>query len=512
MPNDAYRSRALSRGLLEAGDRPFGSQHDGQSALYLIYLPILLMLGALVAAIAPSNAAFVFGAIVGGLVGLHMMFNLLFNDPPLRISHLLAMSLLVAYNLGAANSWLTVPRASLTISEAFAKDPVVLANGIAASMAACAVLIFAGELWEKPIFGREFRLDFDLRSLFFIVLTTAAILIAFAIGDIGFMGAAITADEHVSAFGSLVTWLSAPCLAYSICATLNTKGAYRLVVGACALVQIIAMIPTGRRNFAFALVLSLVVCRLGRFRLRLSFYGKAVLLMAGFALVAIASIAFLYLRFAGYEHKEATSFGARFQAAEQLFQTRSVSEMAQLLQANVSTRTFEVAYFADLVDASQSSRPLLGKGLVTSLQLQVPSAISEDKFGLERYEEEQLVDMQFGFTFQDEANTILTAGAADFGLLGVFVYPLVMVALMRAAVEVVQAYLPTYVAAIIAIGFVFLMLLAETPLAGYFTLLRNATVVTAIFYLFSLLPRLSAREAGTDGMLVPGKLQRSIKG
>lgn len=510
MAADAYRSHAVSRGLLDSGSRPFGSRLAGQDVLYFLYLPVLLSFGAVVAALAPSNGTFVFGSIVGGLVGLYLMLDLIVNDPPLRVSSLLAMSLLVAYDLGSVSSWLTVPRANLTISEAFARDPVVLANGVAASMAVCAVLLFVGQLWERPIFGGDFCLQFDARSFLFIVAATSLVVIAFATGKIGFMGAAVSEDQHPSAFGVIVAWLAAPSLAYSVCAALNTKGLFRLVAAACSIIQTFSLVPTGRRNFAFALLLTAIVSRLGRFRLRLSFFGKALMLAIGLVLVVIASVGFLYLRVAGWEHKEATSLSARVQAAEQLLQTRSISEMTQYLQANASTRTFEIGYFADLVDASQSSTPLLGRGLVRNLKLIIPSAISRDKLGVESYQEEGQVDMQFGFSYEDEANTVLTAGAADFGLLGVFVYPLAIVLLMRAATELVQAYFPTYVAAIISFAFINQMLSAEANLSDYLLQLRHAAIVAGIFYLLSLLPRTGGARTRSDGPLFRDKPQRLI--
>jgi len=355
-------------------------------------------------------------------------------------------------------------------------------------------------------------LQFVIRSFLFVVLSTSLILIAFATGKVGFMGVAVTDEQHISVLGEMVSWLSASSLAYSVCAALNTRGLVRLVVGACSIIQLVALVPTGRRNFAFALLLSAIASRLGRFRLRLSLFGKAVMLGLGIVLIAIASIGFLYLRVAGWEHKEATSLSARVQAAEQLLQTRTISEMTDLLQSNASTRTFEIGYFADLLDASQSSTPLLGRGLIRNLKLIVPSSVSKDKFGIEPYQEEGQVNIQFGFSYMDEANTILTAGAADFGLVGVFLYPFMIVVLMRTATELVQAYFPTYVATIIALAFIFQMLLAEAIVADYLIQLRNATIFALILYLVSILPKTKIRETASDGPLFRDKFQRLIGG
>jgi hypothetical protein len=237
-----------------------------------------------------------------------------------------------------------------------------------------------------------------------------------------------------------------------------------------------------------------------------------LLLASGAALIFIASIAFIYIRLAGWEHKEAKTLGARVEAALTLSQSRSVSEVTEFLQSNVSTRTFVIGYFADLIDASSKSTPLLGRGLVRNLKLLVPSVVSRDKFDIEPYEEEGQVDLQFGFSYIDEANTILTAGAADFGLLGVFLYPLMIVVLMRAATELVQGYFPTYFAVMIVLSFLFQMLLAETQISDYLIQLRDAAIFALLLYLISLLPAPRFLEPTQGGPLFGDKIRRLIGG
>jgi hypothetical protein len=504
MPTDSYRSASESLAAGADWQRPFGSNPPRQDVLYVKYLPLILAVSALAIAVLPSNSSFVFGALVGALAGLYMLFDLIFRSPPLRISWLLAMSLLLAYGGGAANSWLTFPRASLTVSEAFARDPEILARGIAAVMAVCATLLFAGQLWERPIFGEDFRLKFDFRSYFMIVLSTALILIAFATGQIGFGGITTTKTatlDRVSAFASMVSWWSAPSLAYSVCATLNTKGVVRTVVGICALIQLVAMIPTGRRVFAFALLLSVIAFRLGRFRVKLSLFGKLGLLVTSIVLIFFSAVGFYLLRIAGWENKQATSLGERLQVAQSLIRTRSLSDITQLLQSNVSGRTFDIGYFADLLDASEHSPPLLGEGMVRNLKLLVPAVISADKLGIDPGQEEDQVNKQWGFTYIDEANTILTGGVADFGLVGVFVYPFLIVVLMRAVTEWTQTTMPTYAAVMIAFSFVYQMLLAEAYPASYFIQIRNALILAFILYVLPRLPKIQLGRPDSDGPL-----------
>ena len=162
---------------------------------------------------------------------------------------------------------------------------------------------------------------------------------------------------------------------------------------------------------------------------------------------------------------------------------------------DTSTRTFMIGFFSDLLDASQRSTPLLGQDMLRNILLTVPSVISADKFGIEPYSEEAQVDMHWGFSYIDEANSLLTAGAADFGIIGVFVYPLVIIFFFRFILERFQWTVPSLLATIIALGFVFETLQAEDVPVGYFSQIRNALLAALLFYFISTLPKFRLRRA-----------------
>ena len=146
-----------------------------------------------------------------------------------------------------------------------------------------------------------------------------------------------------------------------------------------------------------------------------------------------------------------------------------------------------------MLDASQRSTPLLGADLVHNLQLMVPTAISADKFGLSMYGEEDMANMRWGFSYTDEANTLLTAGAADFGIVGVLLYPLIAVLLLRTFLEWVQYVTPSKGAVLIALAFIHQMLLAEQLPAGYLIQIRNSLILMGILYVVSIMPKFRLR-------------------
>jgi hypothetical protein len=327
-----------------------------------------------------------------------------------------------------------------------------------------------------------------------VVGSTALILGGFASGQLGYMGLA-NVEGHVNPLAALIIWWFAPAFAYSLCATLNTAGATRLLVGACTVIQAIALVPIGRRNVVYGVLLALLATRLGRSRNRMSFSKKLLATALGIAFVFASSITFLYLRIAGYSQKGTTTLATRLALARNTLQTRSPGEVVALLGANASTRTFNIGFFSDLLDASQRSTPLLGKDLLENVQTVIPSVFYTSKLTGDLYGEEQLANMKWGFTYIDEANSILTAGATDFGIVGVLLYPLVVVLLMRVTLEWLQFAMPTAGAAMIALAFIFQMMISEGTPADYLLQIRNGLILAVLFYLYSTLPTFRWRSA-----------------
>ncbi len=478
--------------------RPLGLDFAPQSQMHLIYLPVVLTLCATAVWAIPSDATFVFGTLAGGVIGIYLLLDIVFRETPLRFTSLYAMTLLIAYNLATLNSWLTLPRGGLTLAEFFSRDPAALARAVAACMASAASLLALGQIFETPLFGRDFRLKFD-SAVPIGILSAGLLVLGYATGQLGYMGIKSSGTGHVSAAATLIMWWSVPAFAYSVCAALNSVGLKRWIVAGCALVQGVAIVPFGRRVFAFSLLLAVIGTRLGEFRLRMHWFKKLLIGALAAGVVLVGSLAFLYLRVAGYQNKGKTSsMSTRVSVAADTVSKMKPDEVLHILGNDASSR-FIVGFFSDLLDASQRSNPLMGRDILYNIQQMVPSAISASKFGLQPYGEEEMANMQWGFSYIDEGNSLLTAGAADFGLIGVLLYPLLILLFFRMALEWTQSFMPPVMAAIVALSFIFETLQAEDTPVGYFTQIRNALLVGLLFYLASKLPRFRLRPAEESG-------------
>ena len=476
--------------------RAFGSDFPRQNQIYLLYFPFLLVGFAAAVWALPTNTMFVVGALVGSLVALYVLIDIVFRSAPLRLTTIYGMTILIGYNLGSFNTWLTMDRGGLTLAEGLARDPIALAHAVAACMVTAAVLFVVGELFERPIFGQEFFLTFGANTVPLIFLSTLLIVLAYALGKVGFAGVVVDDFGHIDPITALIMWWFVSAFAYSVCAALNTTGVTGWIVRVLVCIQVLAMVPLGRRQFAVSMLVSLIAIRLGRYRLRLPLYKKLLIGIAGTILIVAASVTFLYLRVAGYglKGKGKISLATRLESGYDLVQKRSPSDILALLGTNLSTRTFIIGFFSDLLNASMHSTPLLGQDILYNVQLTIPSAVSSNKLGMGAYDEEVLANMHWGFSYKDEANSLLTAGAADFGFLGVLAYPLLITFILRMALEWTQFAVPTDLAVVVALSYIFQTLQAESTPSGYFLEIRSTILVIIIYYVLSRLPKVRFRQ------------------
>ena len=154
-------------------------------------------------------------------------------------------------------------------------------------------------------------------------------------------------------------------------------------------------------------------------------------------------------------------------------------------------RTFVLGFFADVLEGSTTRTPALGQDVEGYISMAIPRVLNPNKdltFG-----EESLADGLFGLSYVDAANSILTNGATDFGILGILLYPLILVFIMRAAIETFAVFLPSLPLSIVVLATVFTLLQTENATDGYLIALRNELIFAVILIVFSYLPQFRLR-------------------
>lgn len=475
--------------------RSLGEDYSPPRAIYLTHIPALLVLTGLITWIASTELAMVVAAVVASLISLYLFWDWLLQEGPTRFSTIMAMVLLLGYGLGTMNTWLTLPRGGLSLAAYLGVDEGVLARGMAAVLFASAPLCFLGELYERPLFGREFRVPLDQRTYTLIYLGTLIVVAGFFTGAIGYMGAQNVYLEQQSPAAALIPWLFPAMMALTIAVFLVTpRGVTKLFVGACVLILCVLMMAVGRRTLIYTAMEVLLALRLTGYRLKGRLFKRVVLLAVLGVFLAIGVTVFMLLRLAGWEnsHNPDKSLTQRVQVALSWVEDgTAISRATEANQNNAQRRTFVLGFFAAVLEGSSRVTPALGRDVAGYISVAIPRALNPDKDLT--FSEEQLADELFGFNYSDEANSILTNGAVDFGFFGVLAYPLIVVLLFRFSIDVFAKFLPPLHLTIITLGVLFQFLQTENAVSNYLDALRSAIMIAIVLFIFSRLPRFRLR-------------------
>jgi hypothetical protein len=466
--------------------------------LYFIDFPLLLLITGLLAWALPTDTMLVAASFVAAGVGCYTLWELVIRRGPIRISHIFCIANTVGYGFGALNSWFTIQRGNMDLAKFFGRDTEAVTHAIAAILISSGILYALGEIYETPVFGRDFQLALDSRVSIFIFMGTALMAVGYKLGAIGFMGASAN-GVHVSVLGGFLSWLFPPLLGFTAVAFLNWQGrVVKWMLGLALAAQFLMIVPTGRRNILYSMILALIALRFGAFRPKWSFVKKIIYAGLLAVLLAVSATAFYYLRYAASGAHRPLSVAERVSIAIDLYESGNTSKVNQGLQQNLKKRTFILGYLSDLLDASGRMAPALGANAFHEFQLTIPSAFWEGK-GDALYQEEAIANMQFNFSYKDEANSILTAGALDFGLWGIILYPIFVWMLFRIFAEFLSVNAPPMAATFVILALLYDALITEGGLADHLLAIRSGLIFSVLLWIFSKLPKLGLHHHDSRG-------------
>lgn len=490
VPND---HTGLMQFSLPRRDRPLGNDLAAPRPIYFVYLPLVLSFAAVVTWVVGTEYATVFGSFVGSLVALYLVWDWLIKGGETRFSTLIPMGLLMGYCLGAFNTWATTTRNGISLGQFTGNDDAVLARGIAAVLMSCALCIFCGELFERPVFGRDFKLPLNDRLYTLIYLGTLIVAASIVTGGSSSANADGTSGGGV--FKSFVVWLAPSLIALTVAIFLLTpRGSLRkILTGGAALLLLIWSIVAGRRILIYTVIETIFFVRLVGIQIRGSIPKKVAIFALVGAFVAFGALGFMLLRIAGYggPNTHRSLFQRVAIAGQWVREGSALDKAVSSTQSNVKTRTFVIGFFANVLEGSSTKTPGLGEDTVGLVQLSIPSVIYPEKNKF--FNEEQLVDSLYGFSYGDQANSLLTAGATDFGLLGVLAYPLVLAWLIRVAIEFISWRLNRGSTLIVVLAVIFMSIQTEVTLTGYVNTLLYGVIFSVFFVVFFSLPRIRLR-------------------
>jgi hypothetical protein len=456
---------------------------------YIAQIPAVLALTGIGSWIIGDDVGMLLASGVATAVTIYVAWDWLIRRGPTRYSTILALALLFGYGTGTLNTWFTLPRGSVSMADYLGLNQGILTRGMAAALLATVPLFLIGEMFERPIFGRDFRFVFDPRIRTLTYLGAIAMLTGYFTHSLAFEGTA-SSNGHVSIPGVFLSWLYAPLTAMTVAGFLTAQNRKDKVLGALSSLTLLMLFSVmGRRVTLYTVVEIIFVLGIIRFSWRGNLIRKLLLVGVMGAIIVFGALTFMLLRIASTTTRQKhLTVDQRINVAGKMVQKGGAYALAtERTQQNVATRSLVLGFFANVLDASSRMTPALGKDVAGYFQFAIPSIIHPDKD--RSFAEERLVDQQFGFSYGDEANSVITAGATDFGLVGVLVYPLLFVGLFRFVHNLFSRWFSTVPLLFISLSFIYMMMQTETGLTGYFETLRDAGLFGMVLAAFLALPR-----------------------
>jgi hypothetical protein len=460
---------------------------------YILHIPLCLFLAAILAWILPTEPMMVLACSVGSLAAIYIAYDWLLRGGPLRFSTVIALAMLLGYCLGTMNTWLTESRADMTLAQLYSRDPAALARGAATVLMTCGFLIAIGELYERPVFGEDFRIQVNGRMLVFIYIGAATIVAGFLTKRLAFGGIGLSESGQVSPINAFLLWLFFPLVALTVSAFLAApSGTQKKFLGATAAVLMVLVMTQWRRDQIYTAFLIVFAVRFSGYKLKANLFKKIIYLAILGAVVVSGTLAYQLLRSLGqFGGANQVQLVPRLERAAKLVEEgTAVSTAVNLSRQNVTRRTFILTYYSDLLEASSQYPPAYGTDIVTQIEAIIPHAIFPNKTIVE---EEVIASRQYGTSPIDQPNSILTGGVIDFGIFGVIVYPLIAAYLLRKFIDVVARYLPALATAFIVLTVVFTCVQTEALASSYLLIIRNDILFSIVLLLFFSLPAFSFR-------------------
>ena len=479
--------------------------------ILIILINVLILTGLALLAIQNLVSLFVCSGIAAGC-GLLLLYVIVRGTYGLRFTWLLASSLLIGYGGGSFSTIFNVGFSDLY--DAFSVFGIPKPWGAYAMVLvvfSCTSLLVAG-FFESPVLMDNQVVKVGWKQERFLWFGMAVIFVAYVHGDYTFMGtAAEQGTGTVSVLGEVAGALAPLLLPLAVMGALQAWGLRRRRFVFLTLVSFVALLPAGRR----VMVYTLIVCALAAFRLsgwkpRLTATKKVLLGFAFVILITLAGLFFMALRLAAGKSSEVGQGGS----------TYSIRQMVPVLiediltdpgnviretRGNLEERPFLLEEYLSLLGrGGNTTEPMYGQDFMLGIKLAIPDAaykwVGESKNLVRSVgTEENLANERYGLPDTDDANSILTSGIIDFGLLGVFLYPLAICGIFRVIYFVIDHSFNKEGQLVALLIGVYLFLQAESEVASYVLSLRNMVIVMVLWRTLYEVPTLFRLSAAARG-------------
>jgi hypothetical protein len=434
-------------------------------------------------------------ALVSGLAGLAALAYCVFRPESVKVYDMLSAALMFGYGTGTLNSVVSFAFANQELIRTSVVSQYWFTRSLGFATAVCGLMHIIGRIDSHGYLlpnvvtspGQRRRIGY------FLIMVFAAYCLLLMTGKIGFAGSVTvthsgrepTGLTEVSPIAVLVLALATPTGAIAFAEALkNPRNSMSVLLTFVSLVLLLLLFGLGRRVFLFSLIVYLMSALLVKRPKKVISIKNLALAILGVAILQVATTGFYALRIA---HGQMAQTSARMNIfklipkAIEVYSNDRRGDVQAKIHENLKTRSFVLQYLEEISKGEDSHQPLYGLDFYRALVVATPSSLYEGKLRNKLAEvEEDLINPRFGLPAYDEANTILIAGLADFGVFGLFAYPIVFCVLLSLLLRFFSKRAPPSVSLLLGLVMLQILLSVEQDMAGYLVGLRNIFIITAI--------------------------------
>jgi len=427
-----------------------------QKKLFIVSL-LYICIGLLNLITVGSEAIFYLSIIVGAAAALATLIRILRYPQKISVFSLFTLSVLSGYMLGpivAVIYYFAIHRYApklLVGPFAFAGYNNTLSYALASAYVVAGLLNMADSA-SKPAFHLSWNTphkSYDLPDKLFLLIMSFIVFAALFAGDFGYMGVISNSQDQITVLGGLAGLILPaliPLLTYLLTKQYMSGQLSWFYVVLLILLTLI-LIVTGRRELLFVAIISIIYITYAAPGIRRVFIIRKVLMNPRRLFVIMAIFTFVFLGFYGF-------YSIRV-AKSQLGHSRQLSiDIAQaariigngrrsfysLASDEAMARPGTLIGYLGSLQGSSIKGYLYGQCDLSSIINSIPSAILSNKRTLLRKYPctDEYINSRFNLPQIDSPTTLLTKGYADYGVVGMLLYPVIFAALLSGFLALIK--------------------------------------------------------------------------
>jgi hypothetical protein len=474
-------------------------------SIFAALATLLVLFGSHSAVVPGSTSAIFLTCLVGAFLGLRLFYQMIDGQLAPKLTTITAAGLSFAYCAATL-----VPFVGNGLAD-IDTPPQWITYALSLMFAAVAVLLLFGLAEPNPTrFSTGAHLAWKREG--FLWLAIAAGIVAFVTGALGF-GEFDDTGAPIDVFSSLVGTLVTTVMPLAAIGIAQSNGLRRWRFILIFLLAAGITILTGRRQLAYGILISMVAAvAIGGAKIKMKSFRDILMAVGAGAFLTISGVIFLGLRSAAYVNGEGQheSIVVTWRVARETTLTDPQSLWIDFLDNVVGRSGNLTRYLSLLTKGGETASPMYGADLKWAIQDATPDAIyhflGRDKSEIRLIaSEEGVANEHFGLPVYDDANSLLTGGFIDFGVPGVFLYPLVFCfgAVLFLAVLVKLVNYEGQTLALVCLMSLFVQ--AETEIRSLLSGARDLCIVLVFWWILYHIPALLNRRRRTMGSALLGR-------